>query len=1424
MQYTSAAGTTWSVTALTNVMLQPGQYYLVKEAAGNAGTVDLPTPDATGSIAMSGTDGKVALTNTTTALTGSCPTGAAAAIDLVSYGSGNCFLSGATAAQVLTNPTADFRNQGGCTYTGNPAADFTRGTAAPRNTAAATHACITVSVTPSTATVNAGATQSFSAAETGPGGPISTTFTWSSNATAIATVDANGVATGVGQGTATITATASDGVNGSASLTVNVAVDRSGTIVISQIYGGGGNSGAALKNDFIELFNRSTQAVNITGWSVQYASAAGSFTQATPLSGTIQPGAYYLVQEAAGSGGTVDLPAPDATGGINMSGTAGKVLIAQTPNALGTSCPTGTVVVDVASFGSGTNCGNAAPAPSNSTADLRKNSGCAYTPDPSVDFVTGTPSPRNSASATHSCVVGPLDHVTVTGPKTVIVGATISLAATPVDANENPVVGTTVTWSSGNTAVATVDVVTGVVTGVAGSADSVTITATATANGITKAGVFNVKVSNLAINWIDISSSSTSFPPGFQTQLFATARVQQGGAAVPATFTFEAVDPQYATIATVQNTGIITGVSAPADPSTTKPGFRITATPVGGGDPFSFVTHSITIETPVSAPTSIYATNDEFGDPTAATATSLNDLLITRTQYTLSYNASRGTPNWVSYELDARQMVVGQDRCNCFTADPTLPANKQIFTSDYTSGGYDRGHMTRSADRTVANVDNATTFFLTNVVPQVGDLNQGVWAQFENALADSARNSGRAVYIITGPLYSRSKTTLTFLKNEGKVAIPDSTWKIALIGPRPGGNPFTRGNVQTWDDLAGLTLLAVNMPNVAGVRNDPWQKYLTTVDKIEEATGYDFFSLLQTAFQDAIEAGDRPPVAQFSTTGTLNEGATVTFDASASTDPDLGRTDLGRVETLTYSWSFSDGTTASGKIVTKTLADNGPFTATLTVSDVFGWQKATSQTLTVANLPPSAAFSAPTSGVEGNSLTLSLTNATDPSSIDQASLVFAFDCGSGYSTPSAASTLTCVPADNGDLTVRGKVIDKDGGLAEYTAVIHVANAAPSATFAPPATAPEGSSFTLSLANATDPSTIDAASLTFAFDCGDGTYTVASSSSTHACSTTDNGTRSVRAKVIDKDGGFAEYSGTVAITNVAPTATFTAPASVNEGTAIALSLTDAADVSSADVAAGLTFAFDCGAGYAAPSAAPTASCPTTDNGVRTVRGKVMDKDGGATEYSAAVPVNNLAPLASVAATSPTSILSGQNVSAAGTFVDPGADAPWSYLFNWGSGANTAGTLAASGATASASRQYLVAGSYTVVFSVTDKDGASTTSSFTVDVARQTLSADVNPQAINLNDNGVADIKVTLTSASFDVSTIDIASIRIGGVGVTKKNNGTYQAEIDTKSAALHFDRKEMIAAGALTSSTTELVVLGNLASGVQFLARGAVTVR
>jgi predicted extracellular nuclease len=178
----------------------------------------------------------------------------------------------------------------------------------------------------------------------------------------------------------------------------------SSTVVISQVYGGGGNAGATYRNDFIELLNVSSAPVNLTGWSVQYASSTGTSWQVTNLTGILQPGHYYLVQELAGANGTVDLPTPDAINTTALSATAGKVALVSNAVALSGACPT-TSIVDLVGFGSGTNCSESSPtaAPSNTTAVLRKGSGCTDTDSNTADFSVGAPQPRNSASAATAC-------------------------------------------------------------------------------------------------------------------------------------------------------------------------------------------------------------------------------------------------------------------------------------------------------------------------------------------------------------------------------------------------------------------------------------------------------------------------------------------------------------------------------------------------------------------------------------------------------------------------------------------------------------------------------------------------------------------------------------------------------------------------------------------------------------------------------------------------------------------------------------------------------------------------------------------------------------------------------------------------------------------------------------------------------------
>lgn len=170
-----------------------------------------------------------------------------------------------------------------------------------------------------------------------------------------------------------------------------------------------------MRNDFIELFNRGNTTVDLSGWSVQYAAPTGATWQVTNLSGTLAPGQYYLIRQAAGAGCAnnmpcgVDLPAHDATGNIAMSATAGKVALVNQTTALNDGCPVGARLLDLVGYGSTASCfegSGTAPAPSNTNAVHRKSDGCADTGNNSADFAAGAPAPRNRSSPVKTCAVG----------------------------------------------------------------------------------------------------------------------------------------------------------------------------------------------------------------------------------------------------------------------------------------------------------------------------------------------------------------------------------------------------------------------------------------------------------------------------------------------------------------------------------------------------------------------------------------------------------------------------------------------------------------------------------------------------------------------------------------------------------------------------------------------------------------------------------------------------------------------------------------------------------------------------------------------------------------------------------------------------------------------------------------------------------
>lgn len=196
-------------------------------------------------------------------------------------------------------------------------------------------------------------------------------------------------------------------------LLIFVAFSAKSQIVISQVYGGGGNSGAPYTHDFVELFNRGTVSVDISSWSVQYASTAGTTWSVTaiPAATSIAPGKYYLIKLAGGATG-VALPTPDldiTASPANLSGTNGKVALVNNTTALSGATLTAGTYVDLVGYGTASAYeGSAAVATlSNTTSGIRLNGGCTDNNSNNTDFSTGAPSPRNSSTAANVCSTNP---------------------------------------------------------------------------------------------------------------------------------------------------------------------------------------------------------------------------------------------------------------------------------------------------------------------------------------------------------------------------------------------------------------------------------------------------------------------------------------------------------------------------------------------------------------------------------------------------------------------------------------------------------------------------------------------------------------------------------------------------------------------------------------------------------------------------------------------------------------------------------------------------------------------------------------------------------------------------------------------------------------------------------------------------------
>ena len=759
-----------------------------------------------------------------------------------------------------------------------------------------------VTVSPPTASILVGGTQTFTAAAfDAANNPIGgVVFTWSSSAPGSATVNTNGVATGVAPGDADITATAPNGVAGSATLHVNAPSGLPDTRFSEIHYD---NSGTDV-GEAIEV--EGPAGTDLTGWTVVLYNG-------DPLSR-----AAYNTQTLTGS-----IPA--------LCDGRGVIAITYPTNGIQNGSPDGFALVDASGH--------------------------------VVEFL--------SYEGTFVALLGPADGLTsvdiiAAEASTAPVGSSLQRDASNV-------------WSQ----------------------------STATF------GVCNGGTPPPPTNTIVFSGRLPSDPPlpvGFEDQLFASER-DGAGQPVVTTFTWTSESPA---LASIDQNGVMHALGAGSAT------FRATA------DDGTTAAFTLPMAVAAASTTALYAGNTEFGEPTDTDPS--DDFIVRHDEYTSSYNVNRGTPNWVSYDLDPTHFGP-EDRCDCFTFDPALPAAfPRYTTNDYTGAGaiagfgIDRGHMTRSFDRTSASLDNAFTFYFSNVVPQASDLNQGPWAILENVLGDLARFQGKEVYIITGPAGN-----VGTLKNEGKIVIPASTWKVAVILPHDHG----LADIQDYRDLE---VIAVNMPNVPGIRSVPWETYKTTVDAIEALIGYDLLANLPDGIERIVEANDRAPTASAGGPYGGTEGSAIGFNAAGSTDLDG--------DALTYAWDFGDAAGGTGAAPTHAYADNGTYLARVIATDPYGAADTAEATVNVSNAPPViTSLTTPASPVAvGVTASIGVT-FTDAGTADTHTLTV--DWGDGTSSSDA----THAYASAGLFTVTATVQDDDGGADTRTATDFIVVYDPSAGFA-----------------------------------------------------------------------------------------------------------------------------------------------------------------------------------------------------------------------------------------------------------------------------------------------------------------------------------------------------------------------------------------
>ncbi|MVN75408.1 DNA/RNA non-specific endonuclease [Hymenobacter sp. HMF4947] len=247
------------------------------------------------------------------------------------------------------------------------------------------------------------------------------------------------------------------------------------------------------------------------------------------------------------------------------------------------------------------------------------------------------------------------------------------------------------------------------------------------------------------------------------------------------------------------------------------------------------------------------ADNDNLllGNPSGAISdpSSATNYLLLHPQYATGYNAQRGIPIWTSWHVGRTDLTKAAPRQDDFRADPALPRQfYPVAPPSYSGSGFDKGHNCPSGDRTASLDDNSATFLMSNMVPQAPQNNQQTWAHLEEYTRAQVER-GQEAYVVMGS-YGRGgtgKNGPAQTIDQGRVTVPAHIWKVIVFLPE-GTNDLQR-------IAAGQgRVVAIDTPNDNSISPE-WNQYLTSVDKIEAASGLDILSALPPATQAQLQSG-----------------------------------------------------------------------------------------------------------------------------------------------------------------------------------------------------------------------------------------------------------------------------------------------------------------------------------------------------------------------------------------------------------------------------------------------------------------------------------------------------------------------------------------------------------------------------------------